>query len=88
MTLKRQKKDKSFCAPHKEDDSVSCFDKDTLINMIKNHNKKNKGNKILGNVSLRIKKRKIDVNYGMHYTRLLKKIVMMKDVGEIPILKI
>ena len=50
---------KKVCAPHKEDDSVSCFDKDTLINMIKNHNKKNKGNKILGNLKFtRIKKEK------------------------------
>ena len=55
---KTKKRIKKVCAPHKEDDSVSCFDKDTLINMIKNHNKKNKGNKILGNVGLRELKKK------------------------------
>ena len=35
---------KKVCAPHKEDDPISCFDKDTLINMITNYNEKTKDN--------------------------------------------
>ena len=46
---KTKKRLKKVCAPHKEDDSVSCFDKDTLINMIKNHNK-------ILNLSLNVRK--------------------------------
>lgn len=55
---KTKKRVKKVCAPHKEMDSVSCFDKDTLLNMIKKYNKQHKKNKILPNVLVRDLKNK------------------------------
>lgn len=55
---KTKKRIKKVCAPHKEDDTISCFDKETLISMIKNYNKKNKSEKIFGKLSLSELKKK------------------------------
>lgn len=46
----RNKVIKSVCAPHKQNDTISCFDKKTLINMIEKFNK-NRKDKILPNYS-------------------------------------
>lgn len=48
----RQTKIKEVCAIHKEDDTISCFDKNTLLEMIKKYNKNHKA-KIFPRVTLK-----------------------------------
>ena len=53
----RQRQIKDVCAPHKENDTVTCFDKDTLIEMIKKYNKNHK-KKIFPRMTLKELKKK------------------------------
>ena len=55
---KTKKRIKRVCAPNKETDPISCFDKETLISMIKKYNKKNKTTPLFPKVSIRELKKK------------------------------